>query len=212
MKKIGILGSGTVGQVLATGFLKHGYEVMIGTRDASKLNEWKMKNNGVVGSFEEAAKFGDIVVLAVKGTAATDAIKLTGPANMKGKTIIDTTNPIANEPPENGVIRYFTGANQSLMEMLQQQFPEMNFVKCFNSIGSAFMVNPAFAGGKPTMFICGNSDEAKKEVTTILDQFGWETDDMGKAEAARPIESLCILWCIPGFLKNDWAHAFKMMR
>jgi len=85
-------------------------------------------------------------------------------------------------------------------------------VKCFNSVGNTQMVDPDFGGIKPTMFICGNDVDARKEVTNILDEFGWETEDMGAAEAAGTIEQLCILWCIPGFLRNDWEHAFKLMR
>jgi len=98
------------------------------------------------------------------------------------------------------------------MERLQREFPTANFVKAFNSVGAACMVNPKFAGGKPTMFICGNNEAAKKTVGTVLDQFGWEIADMGTAEAARAIEPLCILWCIPGFRQNDWVHAFKLLK
>ena len=97
------------------------------------------------------------------------------------------------------------------MERLQREVPGAQFVKAFNSVGNACMVNPEFKGGKPTMFICGNSDAAKQTVTRILDQFGWEAADMGKVESARAIEPLCMLWCIPGFLRNDWVHAFKML-
>jgi len=94
---------------------------------------------------------------------------------------------------------------------LQREFEGARFVKAFNSVGSACMVNPQFKGGTPTMFVCGNDDVAKKAVTGILAQFGWETADMGKAEAARAIEPLCMLWCIPGFLRNDWVHALKLL-
>ena len=214
MKKAGILGSGIVGQTLANGFLKNGYEVMIGTGDVTKLAEWKASagQNASVGSFSEAAMFGDLVILAVKGTAAMEGIKKAGAANLAGKTVIDTTNPIADAPPENGVLRYFTGLDESLMEMLQKAYPELHFVKAFNSVGNSFMVDPKFPGGKPTMFICGNDDAAKAEVTAILDQFGWESEDMGKAEAARAIEPLCMLWCIPGMLRNQWTHAFKLLK
>ena len=97
------------------------------------------------------------------------------------------------------------------LERLQKEFPEARLVKAFNSVGNSRMVNPNFAGGKPTMFICGNDDAAKKTVTGILDQFGWETADMGKAEAARAIEPLCLLWCIRGFLHDEWKHAFKLL-
>jgi predicted dinucleotide-binding enzyme len=214
MKKIGILGSGPVGQALANGFLKYGHEVLIGTGDATKLAEWKA-NAGVkasVGSFADAAIFGDLIVLAVKGTAAVEVIKKAGASNLAGKTVIDTTNPIADAPAENGVLKFFTGLDKSLMEILQKAYPEIHFIKAFNSVGNPFMVNPQFPGGKPNMFICGNDDVAKAEVTAILDQFGWEIEDMGKAEGARAIEPLCMLWCIPGLLKNKLTHSFKLLK
>ena len=210
--KIGILGSGDVAKALAGGFLKFGHEVMFGTRTQNKLADWVQKNpRARTGSFIDAARFGDMVVLAVKGTAASEAVRAAGPVNLAGKTVMDVTNPIADAPPVNGVIKFFTTLDESLMERLQKEFPEVRFVKAFNSVGNAFMVNPQFKGGKPTMFICGNDDAAKKTVAGIVDQFGWEVSDMGKAEAARAIEPLCMLWCIPGFLRNDWAHAFKMV-
>jgi predicted dinucleotide-binding enzyme len=213
-KKIGILGSGVVGKTLGAGFLKHGYEVMIGTRDVSKLTEWKSKNaHGKTGSFEETAKFGDILVLATKGHISEEVLRLAGLNNLNGKTIIDATNPIDEKnPPVNGVLNFTTSLHDSLLERLQKLAASANFVKAFNSVGSAFMVNPDFGGTKPTMFICGNNEDAKKQVTTILTQFGWETEDMGKAEGARVIEPLCILWCIPGMLRNQWTHAFKLLK
>jgi 8-hydroxy-5-deazaflavin:NADPH oxidoreductase len=124
---------------------------------------------------------------------------------------MDATNPIADAPPVNGVLPFFTGPNESLLERLQAAFPQAKLVKAFNSVGAACMVNPQFAGGKPTMFLCGNDEAAKAQVRGFLDQFGWETADMGTAEAARAIEPLCILWCIPGFVRNDWMHAFKLL-
>lgn len=211
--KIGILGSGEVGKSLANGFLKNGYQVMIGTRDLSKLIEWK-KNGGedaFTGSFEEAARFADIIVLAVKGSAAKEALKIAGADNLAGKTIIDATNPIAANPPQNGVLQFFSKLDKSLMEDLQESFPKANFVKAFNSVGSPFMVNPSFES-KPSMFICGNNEQAKNEVIEILDLFGWEAEDFGKAESARAIEPLCMLWCIPGLLDNKWSHAFKLLK
>ena len=212
--KIGILGSGVVGQVLADGFLKYGYEVKIGSRDISKLNEWKSKAGakGSVGSFSEAALFGEIIVLAVKGGAAMEALKLAGENNLNHKTLIDATNPIDEKAPENGVLRFFTNLDESLMERLQKTFPKAKFVKAFNSIGNPMMVNPDYKGIKPSMFICGNDETAKDEIKHILDLFGWETEDMGKAEAARAIEPLCMLWCIPGFIRNEWTHAFKLLK
>lgn len=212
--KIGIIGSGQVARVLAEGFMKYGYEVMVGTRDVSKLHDWHAGkgNKAGVGSFAEAAAFGHIIVLAVAGRVAADALSMAGEQYIAGKTVIDVTNPIAQAPPENGVLKFFTSLDESLMEQLQKKFPEANFVKSFSCVGSAFMVDPHFEEGKPTMFICGNHDIAKSEVKQVLDQFGWEVEDMGKAEAARAIEPLCMLWCIPGFLNNQWSHAFKLLK
>ncbi len=211
--KIGILGSGDVAKALAAGFLKHGHEVMLGTRDPAKLADWKAKNRAAqTGSFAEAAKSGELVVLAVKGTVAPEALRAAGQANLSGKVIIDATNPIADAAPVNGVLKFFTSHDESLMERLQREFAAARFVKAFNSVGNSLMINPIFKAGKPTMFICGNDDAAKQTVRGILDQFGWETADMGKAEAARAIEPLCMLWCIPGFLRNEWSHAFKLLR
>ena len=211
--KVGILGSGDVAKALAGGFIKHGHEVAIGTRDTAKLKDWIAQHPGPARaeSFAGAAKFGDLVVLAVKGTVAVEALTAAGAANLAGKPVIDATNPIADAPPANGVLKFFTSLDDSLMERLQRTFPDAHFVKAFNSVGNAMMVNPQFKGGKPTMFICGNDDKAKATVRGILDQFGWETTDMGKAEAARAIEPLCMLWCIPGFIRNEWTHAFKLL-
>jgi predicted dinucleotide-binding enzyme len=210
--KVGILGSGVVAQALGDGFVKHGHDVMLGTRSPAKLTDWATRNHGAsVSDVASTAEFGELLVLAVKGIVAADALRAAGSVNLSGKPIIDATNPIADAPPINGVLSFFTTLNESLMEQLQREFPDSRFVKAFNSIGSALMVNPRLEGGRPTMFICGNDDTAKKTVGTILDQFGWEVADMGKVEAARAIEPLCMLWCIPGFLRNEWVHAFKLL-
>ena len=211
--KIGILGSGIVAQTLAAGFARHGHEAMLGTRDSGRLSDFAAKNRGVrIGSFAEAARFGEAVALAVKGSVAAEALTAAGAENLAGKTVIDATNPLAESPPVSGVLRFFTNLDESLMESLQSRFPDARFVKAFSSVGAGLMVNPKLPGGTPTMFICGNDDGAKKTVRGILDQFGWETADMGAAAAARAIEPLCMLWCIPGFRENDWTHAFKLLR
>ena len=211
--KIGVLGSGTVAQTLASGLLAHGHAVMAGSRTPEKLTEWAGKNaQAKTGSFAEAAAFGELLVLAVKGSAAAEALRLAGAANLEGKPVIDTSNPIADEAPVNGVLKFFSGINASLMEELQREFPGAHLVKAFNSVGAARMIDPHYAAGRPTMFICGNNASAKQAVTAILDQLGWETADMGTAEAARAIEPLCMLWCIPGFRQNQWTHAFKLLK
>ena len=211
--KVGVLGSGTVGQTLAAGFLKHGHEAMIGTREPAKLADWNKANpKGRVGSASEAAKFGEVVVLAVKGPAAADALRSAGKANLAGKAVMDACNPIADAPPDHGVLTLTNAPGTSLMEQLQKQFPDAHLVKAFNSVGASQMVNPHYPGGiRPTMFICGNNAGAKTKVSGILDQFGWETADMGTVEAARAIEPLAALWCILGFTRNEWTHAFKLL-
>ncbi|MBO0722612.1 MAG: NAD(P)-binding domain-containing protein [Blastocatellia bacterium] len=210
--KVGVLGSGDVAKTLGAGFLKHGHEITMGTREPAKLADWLKQNpKGSAGSFSDAAKFAEMIVLAVNGAGATNALHEAGAANLEGKTVIDVTNPIADAPPVNGVFQFFTNINESLMERLQREFPGARLVKAFSSVGAVKMVNPQFKDGKPTMFICGNDDEAKQTVTAILDQFGWETADMGKVEAARAIEPLCMLWCIPGLTRNQWNHAFKLL-
>ncbi len=211
--KVGVIGSGDVAKVLASGFLKYGHDVTMGTRTSAKLAEWiKQHPTGRVGTFSDAARFGELIVLAVKGSAAAEALLAAGSRSLDGKPVIDATNPIADAPPTHGVLKFFTSLDESLMERLQREFPTVRFVKAFNSVGNAQMVDPQFAGGKPTMFICGNDEAAKRIVHGVLDQFGWETADMGAVEAARAIEPLCMLWCIPGFLRQEWTHAFKLLR
>jgi predicted dinucleotide-binding enzyme len=209
--KFGILGSGPVAQVLAKGLQKHGHEVHIGSRSPEKLAAFASETGIPAGTFAEVAAWGEAVVLAVAGRVAEEAMRQAGADNVRGKVVVDTTNPIAEGPPVDGVLQFFTGPNDSLMERLQAAFPQARFVKAFNSVGNAFMVDPSFAGGKPTMFYCGNDAEAKAVVARVIEQLGWEGADMGSAAAARAIEPLCQLWCIPGLRENRWSHAFKLL-
>jgi predicted dinucleotide-binding enzyme len=213
--KIGIIGSGEVGQALGAGFLKEGHQVLLGTRNPSKeeVVSWQKKNAGAqTGLFGAAAKFGEVLVLAVAGAAAEEAIQLAGPENFKDKVVIDATNPISKQPPTAGVLHFYTSLEDSQLERLQRLLPSARLVKAFNSVGSTSMYKPSFPGGVPSMFICGNDPAAKQTVSDILSAFGWEVEDMGQVEAARAIEPLCLLWCIPGFLHNDWDHAFKWLK
>ena len=213
-KKVGIIGTGVVGQALAKGFMQASHGVMIGSRDGDKLQKLRsdLGDSLKTGSFADAAAFGDIVIFTVKGSVAEAALKLAGSDRLAGKIVVDTTNPIAEAPPVNGVLQFFTGPNQSLMETLQAAAPKAHFVKAWSCVGSAFMINPNFPGGRPTMFICGNNAAAKQTVQELLDGFGWDCEDMGAVEAARAIEPLCQLWCIPGLTSNRWTHAFKLLK
>ena len=211
--KIGILGSGDVAKSLGAGFLRHGHQVMLGTSSPAKLADWAAQHpSAQIGSFADAAGFAELGVIAVKGSAAPAVLRSAGPQRLAGKTVIDASNPIADAAPVNGVLQFYTGINDSQLERLQREFPELKLVKAFNSVGAAFMVNPQFAGGPPTMFICGNDDAAKDTVRGVLVQFGWDTADMGAVEAARAIEPLCMLWCIPGLARGEWSHAFKLVK
>lgn len=212
--KVGVIGSGTVGEVLANGFLSRGHAVMRASRAPAKLEVWRDGASGAasVGTPAEAAAWADLIVLAVKGTAAEEALRSCGAEALAGKTVIDTTNPISDAPPVDGVLSFFTSYEESLMERLQRAVPEARLVKAFSCVGNALMVDPDLPGGRPSMFICGNDDDAKAEVRGVLDAFGWDVEDLGRATAARAIEPLCILWCIPGFLRNEWSHAYKVLR
>ena len=212
--KVGVIGSGLVGQVLAAGFLKHGHPAMLGTRDPKKpdVQKWVAETMGSkAGTFAETAKFGELIVLATAGKVAENAVELAGVANLAGKTIIDACNPIADAPPTGGVLSYFTGPNESLGERVQAKAPQSHVVKAFNSVGNALMINPEFEQGTPTMFYCGENAQAKAQVADVIRQFGWEPYDCGGIIASRAIEPLCILWCLPGFARNEWNHAFKLL-
>lgn len=190
MKKVGILGSGIVGRTLADGFEKRGYEVMLGTGNPKKLLDWQSGTNGKVGSFEKAADFGDVIVFAVKGTAALTIVEQVK-VGISDKLVLDVTNPISDEKPKDGVRKFFTNSDESLMEKLQELVPEAHFVKAFNYIDSKSMVNSAKSKAQ-VMNICGNEDAAKAEAKEVLAQFGFKSKDLGKAEVAREIEQLAI--------------------
>ena len=141
------------------------------------------------GTFDQAARFGETLVLAALGRAVDEIINQAGPANFEGKTIIDATNPLADEPPVNGVLKYTTGPNESLAERIQTKLPAARVVKAFNSVGNALMINPQFSQGMPTMFYCGNDERAKAQVAEIIRQFGWEPYDCGTIVSARALET-----------------------
>jgi 8-hydroxy-5-deazaflavin:NADPH oxidoreductase len=213
MTNIGVIGSGVVGQTLADGLIKHGHTVMRGSREPAKLADWKSKAgpNAHTGTFKETAQFGEFVILAVKGAAAEQAVKEATPEALAGKLVIDTTNPIKEGGPKGWVIDYFTTFQESLMERLQRTAADAHFVKAFSSVGAMQMINPVYKEGRPSMFICGNDAAAKQRTKELLTTLGWDTEDMGGVESARAIEPLCILWCIPGFARNEWTHAFKVL-
>lgn len=208
--KVGVLGSADVGQTLSKGFQRHGHEVQIGTRNPAKLAEFTAATGIPAGTLSDVAHWAELVVLSIHGSAAEAAVQDLAGA-LARKVVIDTTNPLSDAAPVDGVLQSYLGPNESQLERLQARVPSAKFVKAFNSVGSERMVNPAFAGGPPTMFFCGSDAGARETVRNILVQFGWEPCDMGTAVAARAIEPLAMLWCIPGFLRDSWTHAFKVL-
>lgn len=208
--KIGVLGSGNVGTTLARGFKEAGHDVRIASREGTKLAAFTKETGIAEGRFTDVTAFAEVVVIAVKGDIAVELSKSLA-SQLAGKVVLDTTNPISGAAV-NGMLPYFTAANESLLQRLQQAVPGARFVKAFNSVGAALMVKPKLPGGKPAMFICGDDAAAKATTTTLLAELGWNTEDVGPAALGHAVEALCQLWCAPGFLKNDWAHAFAMLR
>jgi predicted dinucleotide-binding enzyme len=212
--KIGILGTGAVGKALGKGFLALGHEVKLGGREAEneKAAAW-VKENGArasAGTFADAAVFGALNVLATKGEANKAAIEQARPENLAGKVLIDATNPLDfahGFPPS-----LAPAGNDSGGEQVQRLVPGAKVVKAFNIVGNALMFKPSFTGGPPDMFICGNDEGAKRQVTELLKEFGWPTTDIGGIECSRYLEAMCIVWTLYGARTNQWNHAFKMLR
>jgi 8-hydroxy-5-deazaflavin:NADPH oxidoreductase len=208
--KIGILGSGDVAKSLANGFISRGDELMLGTRDASKLADWQKEHPGSrVGSFAETAAFGEMLALATLGTATVSAIEQAGPQNFRGKVVIDATNPLLIDDRGD---RLAIGFDDSLGEQVQRALPEAHVIKAFNTVGSQYFVQPQFDGGPPSMFIAGNDDAAKSEVAKIVQSFGWESVDLGGIESSRYLEPMCMAWLVYGLRTGTWHHAFKLLR
>jgi len=200
VKKIGILGTGDVGNALANGYVRHGYDVMLSAREAgnAKVTEWVAKHNvpnARGGSFTDAAKFGDIVILAVNGNVWESAIQTAGPANFDGKIVIDATNPIKTEAGF-GPILNPQGPDNSLGEKVQAALPKARVVKAYNFINNKYFIDPvAINGQKPTFFLAGSDADAKKAVTELVTATGWDdVMDCGDIRASRMLEPLALLW------------------
>lgn len=212
--KVGVLGTGDVGKALGKGFVTLGHEVKMGSREAGnpKAVAWakEMGPKASEGTFADAAKFGEIVVLATLGVANEAVLRAAGPENLNGKVLIDTTNPLdfsQGMPP-----RLAVGHTDSGGEQVQRAVPGALVVKAFNTVGNAHMFRPDFAGGPPDMFICGNDEGAKKQVSSLLADFGWGVIDLGGIEASRYLEAMCLAWVLYALRTNTWSHAFKLLR
>ena len=226
--KISILGTGPVGQTIAGKLKELGHEVMIGTRDVSKteaskerspmgtppFSEWHRSHQSVkLGTFPDAAKFGEIVFVCTNGFGTLNALKMAGTENLKGKTVLDISNPLdfsKGMPPS--LISQWSNTN-SLGEEVQKALPGANVVKALNIVNCEVMVNAKKTGGDPTMFVAGNDGKAKDQVKGILKQFGW-TDilDLGDISGARGMEMILPIWVrVWGATQNGY-FGFKIVR
>jgi 8-hydroxy-5-deazaflavin:NADPH oxidoreductase len=212
--QVGVLGSGEVGRRLASGFRSRGHDVMVGSRDPGKseLREWLLGDGrGIeLGTFAQAAAFGELVVLAVLGDVAEQAIAGAGPDNFSDKVVIDAMNPLdfsAGFPPKLSI-----AGEDSLGERVQRALPEAKVVKAFNTIGNPYFVDPVFSHGPPTMLIAGNDEDAKRTVGDVLADFGWpDPVDIGGIEGSRELEAICIVWVKIGGARGSWDHGFKLL-
>ncbi len=210
--QIGILGSGDVGLKLGDSFIELGHAVKVGTRSPNKVAAWvdRHGSKASAGSFSEAAAFGEVVIIATLWDGTASAIKMADSKNFAGKVVIDVTNPLdfsKGMPPKLAV-----GHTDSAGETVQRLLPDARVVKAFNIVGNPHMFRPEFPGGPPSMFICGNDEQAKKTVTEILAAFGWEAIDSGGIEGSRFLEPLAMLWIIEYFRTGNGNHAFKLLR
>lgn len=199
--RIGILGSGAVGQALARGLARHGHDVRIGTRKEAV-------DDLPVGSPTEVAADADLVFLAVLGAAAVEVVEGVRD-DLDGTVLVDTTNPLDFS---SGAAELFVGHTDSLGERVQRAAPRARVVKAYNTVGNALMVDPDLPGGPPSMFLAGDSDEAKASVSDLLKATGWDVVDLGGIEASRYLEPMCLAWVLYGARTGTWEHAFRLLR
>ena len=208
--KVGVLGSGDVGQALARGFVSRGHEVMVGTSDPPKLADFAREANCKTGSFAEAVAFGEMIALAARGRATPRIIEDAGKQKFSGKVVIDAMNPLdfsGGFPPKLAI-----SGEDSLGERVQRALPDAKVVKAFNTIGNQYFVDPSFSEGRPTMLIAGNDADAKRVVGEVLAEFGWsEPVDIGGIEGSRELEAICVAWVKIGGLRGSFDHGFKLL-
>lgn len=210
--KVGVLGTGVVGRALGHGFIATGHQVKMGSRSPShpEALAWAEKEGAgaSVGTFADAARFGDIAVFATLGMEHRAVVGMAGPGSFAGKVVIDVTNPLDNSKgyPDLGIKGEDSGGEQ-----LQRLLPEAKVVKAFNIVTASLMFRPQLPGGPPTMLIAGNDAGAKETVSSILKDFGWPAIDLGPIRGARWLEAMCMAWVLAGMARGNWVQAFKLL-
>ncbi|HKB86238.1 MAG TPA: NADPH-dependent F420 reductase [Ignavibacteriaceae bacterium] len=211
--KIGIIGSGVVGQQLGIGLSKLGHEVKIGSRNPAKLSDWKKQagEKSSAGTNAEAAKFGELIFLATGWEGTENALNLAGKENFTEKIVVDVTNPLAHS--KGGPPGLDAAPGNSGGEKIQSWLPDSKVVKAFNTVNAYIMAVPHREEGDPDLFICGNDEGAKSQVAGFAEQWGWKSIiDMGNITEAYWLEALTMLWIHYGFKNNVWSHAFKLLK
>lgn len=205
--KIGVLGTGMVGEAIASRLIEAGHEVKMGARDAQneKARKWAAGAGPKAshGTFADAVSFGEIVFSATLGKASLDALRAAGAGSLEGKVLVDVSNPLdfsMGMPPV-----LFTGPGDSLGERIQHAFPKARVVKALNTVNASLMGHPERLGGESDLFVCGNDADAKKRVGALLRQFGWKTiHDLGEIRASRGLEAYLLFWItVYGALKTS---------
>jgi predicted dinucleotide-binding enzyme len=211
--KVGILGTGEVGQALGRGFITLGHTVLMGARDGAnpKAAGWvkEVGSQASAGSFSQAAQWGDVVVLATLGSVTEEVLRGVGPGAFRGKLVLDATNPLDFSK---GSPRLVGNIGDSGGERHQKLLPGAHVVKAFNTVGNAFMFKPEFPDGPPDMFLCGNDEGAKSKAASICKDFGWGIVDVGGIESSHYLEAMCLVWVLSAMKTGAWSQAFRMLR
>ena len=214
--KIAVLGSGMVGQAHGTRLVELGHQVMMGSRTADnpKAADWvdSAGEGASQGTFEESARFGDIVFNCTLGLATLDALQMAGAGNLKNKILVDISNPLDfsnGMPPTLSVCN-----DDSLGEQIQRAFPETRVVKTLNTANCDVQVNPSVVPGDHDAFVSGNNEKAKAAVVDILENwYGWKTViDLGDITTARGTEQLMPIWIRLRTVYGDANFNFKIVR
>ena len=228
--KIAVLGTGTVGRTFAERLISLNHEVMMGTRNVSEklvsneqdfygsapFGEWHTQNQEIqLGTFAEAAEFGEIIFNATKGIDSIYALKQANEKNINGKVLVDIANPLDfshGMPPS--LLPALSNTN-SLGEEIQRTFPDAKVVKALNTMWCGLMVNPnMLEGGNHTSFICGNDTDAKEKVKSIMKEFGWKGEnifDLGDISSARGTEAMLPVWLRIYNATQNGAFNFKIV-
>ncbi len=211
--RFAVLGSGQVGRALGAGLIRHGHDVLMGSRDpsAEQVVAWagEVGDRGRAVSYEEAATEAEIACVATAWSGTENALTLAGASHLADKVVIDVTNPFGRGPSGMTLV---TGSDDSAGEQVQRWLPQSRVVKTWNTVNNQHMIDPEIPGGPGDMFLCGNDDEAKQTVSDLLRECGWPPLDVGGIESSRMLESLALLWVTYAISHGSSDHAFKLLR